>query len=148
MKVSLRNASSAILAVTLLLAAGCSSKTRYADDSTIHPDLDVSVAWLKNKKNTVDMRLVFRNKSSFPITYTGSSVKLSFDGRDGLQAENFVRTLLPDESEARTLIFRYEQTVAKKGIATLIVDPIYKGGTGEEGTRQTVRRYFRRFELQ
>ena len=138
-----------MFAVLALLGAGCSHKTRYADDPTIHPELDVSVAWIKKKKNSIDMRVVFKNKAQYPLTYSGSSLRLNYDGRDGYTASSdFVRTLLPGESDARTILFRFEQLVAKKGIATFTVDPLYKGGSGDDKNRQQVRRYLRRFEIQ
>lgn len=147
MKRSFRRAQTWLCTLALLATTACTQKARYADDPTIHPDLDVSVAWLKNKRDSVDMRLIFHNKSTYPLTFTGSSVRLSYDGRTAYHTADFVRTLLPGESDARTFVFRFEQLVERKGIATLTVDPLYKGGAGDDKTRQEVRRYLRRFEL-
>lgn len=149
MKTSFRHASTATLLTLFLLVTGCSHKARYADDPSIHPDLDVSVAWLKNKKNSIDMRVIFKNQGKYPLTFSGGAMHLNFDGREGYSTStDFVRTLMPGESDARTLIFRFEQLVGKKGVATFTVDPLYKGGSGDDKNRQQVRRYLRRFELE
>jgi hypothetical protein len=145
----LGRAATSVALLPLLVLAACAhdSLLRYPDDPSVHPDLEVSVAWLERRRDRVEMRLLFRNRSSYPLTFTGNAVAFAFDGRHGAHSEDFVRTLLPGETDARTIAFRFEQLVGDRGVGTLVIDPIHKGGVGPEKERQSTRRYFRRFDI-
>ena len=114
----------------LAVALGCSGRQKIADEPNLHPALNMSVEWIKNKRDSIDMRVNFTAKEA--LHFDRNAVTLTFEGKQGnLREMAFNITMPAGSSQAKTLIYTFPKDVPKSGTATITIDPLYKGTEGD-----------------
>ena len=128
-----------ILALGLVLiagfSAGCGHKTVLAADSATVGDakgVNMTVAWVKNKKNSIDAQVKVTNSAAHAVFFKNKSILLEFgDAKRGLKNMTQAFELAPGQSTDQVFIFDFGTTKAKSGVATLILTPTNIDGGGE-----------------
>lgn len=128
------------LGVVVFLLSACGGKKMVKLNEGVDEtkkDYSIALEWVKNKRDSLDVRLIQHNGYGHTIHFRQNSILLTFNGQKGeLNEKEFPVELAPGATQADTLIFKFKPKVSKTGTATLTIDPIYKGDfTAGEKTR-------------
>lgn len=88
--------------------------------------VSISVAWLKNRKNRVDILATVKNTYDVPVAFKKKNIRLTIDGQTGAISKNEFSGELAAQggSERGVLIFEFANKLPESGRATLTIDEI------------------------
>lgn len=88
--------------------------------------LSISVQWIKNKKDKIDILATIKNTYEVPVTFKRKDITLTVEGKSGIISKNDFSGELAAAggSERGLLIFSFEEKLPETGKATLTIDNI------------------------
>ncbi len=120
----------AVFALTMACAGKHRVKFEGSDGTAANEagdkSMSISVAWLKNKKNRVDVLATIKNTYDVPVTFKKKNIRLTVDGQIGEISKNEFSGELAAAggSERGVLIFEFANKLPETGKATLTIDEI------------------------
>jgi len=115
--------SRAVYALLFVIAlSSCGGKKVKYDDVQVEGagGLKAEVEWLKNKRHTIDVRVVLTNGSAGNVAIKPGGLSLTFDGQKGeFKGADWTISLLPNQTDTRNLSFLFSPKVKKEGLAVL-----------------------------
>ena len=106
-------------------------------------DLTASIIWIKNKRDSVDIKIKLFNGYTHPVHVNRSSFKMTFNGRHGnLNEDSLEIALGSKEFKEQYLMFRFTEEIPAAGDAVFTIDPIYSG-MSSEGDKTKMPKYTR-----
>ncbi len=117
-----------LLAVSYFVLSACGHKKVAYQSSPVEgakKGLNADVKWLKNKRNMIDMKVVFNNNSAQLITVNETAITITFEGQKGVyKKEGKAIQVGANQSEERLLHFAFDPKIKAKGTAVFTLDPV------------------------
>lgn len=146
----MKNTIALALVVTTLFLNACGGKKIVKMNETVDAETkgySIAVEWVKNKRDSLDIRLTHHNGYSHPIHFRTNSVSLSFNDRSGvLNEKTYNVELAAGGNQTDTVKFKFHPKIEKHGKATLTIDPIYSGDYAA-GDKTKLPKYSRVIEI-
>lgn len=127
---------SLLILVSLVAFSASCGKKRYrfnGDQGSASTEADgsgliVDVDWVKNKGDSIDVLLYIKNTYDHPVVIQTKSYKAEYHGQTyALTGLNRPEEFAPNTTEKKTLIFKADKKIPKKGTVILTIDPIHEG---------------------
>jgi hypothetical protein len=121
-----------ILAVTFTISCANRQRLKYvpgtavASNETDNRGVSISIEWLKNKENSVDIMAILRNNYESSVKIKKSAIKIRVGDQPGfISKSDFSGELAANGGTERgLLIFKFAGPVPKTGTATLLISEI------------------------